>query len=215
MDYDNNDNGWDIGLDDVERNLKGSSGFKKTIYNMIRSYKIFNLIIFLIIATFFVHTMITTDHTDPNPRTSLASVSPEEFDALNTKYTNEFFELVKSGSSDYRLIDKLIKSGVYIDTQDDEGKTALFYAVINRDNKMVRHLLKKGADVMAEDNDGLKPVDYIDKVKDRKVYVQLLDAKIQQKAREDGSGRVNIVHKFDNQGNMLSTTLNGKPYHDK
>ena len=123
--------------------------------------------------------------------------------------------MVKQNKINYRLIDKLLNSGIYINTQDDKGKTPLFYAVINKSEPMIRHLLYKGADVMMKDNNGLSVIDYVDKTENTKIYIQLFDAKIMQKARKNGKTQINIVHSLDKQGNILSTTLNGQIYNDK
>ena len=54
---------------------------------------------------------------------------------------------------------KLLDEGAYISQQDDEGNTALTYAVLNHQEKVVRLLLSKGADKnMASKKDGLTPL---------------------------------------------------------
>jgi hypothetical protein len=198
---DNND--WDIEFD-VEENRSNNG--------IVKYYKIFTFIIFLIMAPFFLKTILSSP-TDPNPRMSPSTIiNAEDRSILYSKYRNEFFGLVKNSSLNFGLIDKLIKSGINIDTQDSDGKTALFYAVINKNESMVRHLLYKRADVTIKDNSDLSPIDYVDNSRDKRIYIQLFDAKIRKEFLENGEVAMNIAHSLDKQGNIISTKVNGHIY---
>ena len=53
---------------------------------------------------------------------------------------------------------QLFEFGAVVDYKDLNGRTALFYAVKNKDIKTVDGLLKAGADVSLGDNTGMSPV---------------------------------------------------------
>ena len=50
------------------------------------------------------------------------------------------------------LASELIASGAKVNSEDDSGQTAIFYAVRGRNLEMVRFLVEQGADVAHEDN---------------------------------------------------------------
>jgi len=210
----NEDDGFNIEFETQGNIGSGTNNiFQRTLLTSLRFYNLYKLIIFLSLAGGLIYTIFFS--TDPDPKTDLATLSEKEYAILYPKYRDELFELVKQNKINYRLIDKLLSSGIYIDTQDEKGKTLLFYAVMNKSEPMIRHLLYKGADVMMKDNNGLSVIDYIDKTEDTKIYLQLFDAKIMQEERKAGKTQINISHFLDKQGNILSTTLNGQPYYGK
>jgi hypothetical protein len=62
--------------------------------------------------------------------------------------------LSAAGNGDIAAVEKLLKQGSDVNTQDEEGKTALMYAVMNSHTDVIRQLLEAGADVAIKDNGG-------------------------------------------------------------
>lgn len=69
-----------------------------------------------------------------------------------------FVEERRNGISS--IIHTLINAGVKIEARDNQGKTALMYAAINKNHSAVRTLMDAGADLKAKDIRGQKAVDY-------------------------------------------------------
>ncbi len=56
-----------------------------------------------------------------------------------------------AGKGDLATVKELLAKGADIDTADDYGRTALFFALFRKQKDMVRFLIKQGADVNARD----------------------------------------------------------------
>jgi ankyrin repeat protein len=73
-------------------------------------------------------------------RTAIPSVNVE-------RLKRDFFPMVKSGSLNKYDIAKLQETGFDLNRVDEEGKPALYYAVLNQNLPVVRLLVEAGADV--------------------------------------------------------------------
>ncbi len=214
---DSDDGGWDVEFDVNLGKFKGNP----IMYNIASVFKlakivsgvVFIIFIVIFLYMFFNPTKSGNYNSNSSGLISLNEVASEDYDKIYKEYYDKFFEIVKSNTFDYRLLDDIIKSGISIDTTDKDGKTALFYAAVSGNRAMVGHLLHRGADPFALDNEGLRAIDYIDKTKNSKIYIALYDAMIFRHELMEGRGVVNnIIHKLDKSGNIISTTVNGKPY---
>lgn len=80
----------------------------------------------------------------------------------NTKSRNKgrgMSELMtKVCEGDIEACEKLIEANVDINQQDNKGATALIYAVLNKNELIIKLLLSKGADKNIATNKGLKPM---------------------------------------------------------
>ena len=83
-----------------------------------------------------------------NPRI----IAKSEVSLIDIAMIEEFFNAVADGDSD--LVDELIGRGVPVDSEDEEGNTALLYAA-EGEPKLVESLLKAGCDVNHQNNEGL------------------------------------------------------------
>ena len=62
-------------------------------------------------------------------------------------------------NNDYKLVETLIKNS-NIDYRDKDGKTALFYAVLEHNIDLCNLLMEKGANMYIKDDRNLMPVHY-------------------------------------------------------
>jgi ankyrin repeat protein len=58
------------------------------------------------------------------------------------------------------MVDYLLESGANIDAEDDEGRTPIFYAVVDYNMEAISHLGEKGANVNHRDHAGMTPAHY-------------------------------------------------------
>jgi ankyrin repeat protein len=77
------------------------------------------------------------------------------------------------------IIEDLVKAGAKVDTQNNEGETALMLAVKSGNEHFVKTLLSKGANPSIKNNKGLKAVYYAAKLnKERRETIRkMLDEK--------------------------------------
>lgn len=62
-------------------------------------------------------------------------------------------------NNDYKLVETLLKNG-NIDYKDKDGKTALFYAVLEHNIDLCNLLIENGANVYIKDDRNLMPIHY-------------------------------------------------------
>jgi ankyrin repeat protein len=72
----------------------------------------------------------------------------------NSDGATKLHELAASSSDESRSLSDYVHSGLEIDTKDNNGRTALFYAVKEGSIDNIRKLIKLGADVSKTDNNG-------------------------------------------------------------
>ena len=65
-----------------------------------------------------------------------------------------FLAIRAIGTDDADCLKKIIKSGISIDTTDDNGASLLYIAVRNNDQKCMKFLIDSGANIKAETKDG-------------------------------------------------------------
>lgn len=73
----------------------------------------------------------------------------------------------------YEAADILLKAGANIDHKDNEGRTALFYAFVKKQDKMIKFLLKKGASSNIVDSNGVSIKDLSQEAIRAKLYDEL------------------------------------------
>ena len=70
------------------------------------------------------------------------------------KYRQTDYKHVKKENDYQKLLTILIENGLDIDRKDEEGKSALFYAIDNKDFELIEFFLNAGADISTQDRDG-------------------------------------------------------------
>lgn len=64
-------------------------------------------------------------------------------------------------TKDYKVASRLLEEGVEVDMKDEEGRTALIYAVISDHNDTIKFLLTHGANPYITDVYNKSALDYI------------------------------------------------------
>jgi hypothetical protein len=117
----------------------------------------------------------------------LPSVTWQERQKLEPQYTAELFKLVKTTATESVVaFDRLMNTGMNINTKDAQGHSPLYYAVMNKHYDYVNLLLKKGADIHVKDNDGKELFDVIDKKGNADIYRMLVHAQLEENAQKRG-----------------------------
>jgi ankyrin repeat protein len=62
-------------------------------------------------------------------------------------------------NGDLESLKRMLSAGTDINAQDDEGRTALHYAVMSTNNYLVRYLVERGAEINLWDNQIYTPLD--------------------------------------------------------
>lgn len=66
-----------------------------------------------------------------------------------------------------KIIESLLKKGFNINSEDENGKTPLQYAVSHASVEAARCLIEKGADIKRKDRFGISPFSLVKKLKDQ------------------------------------------------
>jgi ankyrin repeat protein len=77
-------------------------------------------------------------------------------------------------SDDYNLTQLLIKAGASIEATDNQGRTALFYAVINNQLEKVKALIENGSNVNIQDKKGITVLHLAEDIKDTKQKTKVM-----------------------------------------
>ncbi|PKK44990.1 hypothetical protein CI102_10611 [Trichoderma harzianum] len=85
------------------------------------------------------------------------------------------------------IVKQLLRSGIDIDSADEHGRTALFFAVERNDIPMVRHLIESGSDVDNKDHGDLTPLQRIIQGGNEINISALFTPKIYQRFTDDQS----------------------------
>lgn len=99
----------------------------------------------------------------------------------------------RKSSDDDKILDLLISKGSDIDSQDNDGSTALSFAVASDDKNLVKILLSRGASVDVKDNDGQTAIWNI--CQSNKHGIEILDMLLLKGAD---------INALDNDGDNLS-----------
>jgi serine/threonine-protein phosphatase 6 regulatory ankyrin repeat subunit C len=88
--------------------------------------------------------MIATKNPDLNKQTGPNKLSPLKMATLNGKK---------------EILQEILKHDVDLDQQDNEGNTALHYAVLTRNYDKIKLLKDKGANSLIKNKEGISPLD--------------------------------------------------------
>ena len=99
----------------------------------------------------------------------------ERYDA-NTPHDENLTLCEAIGQHKYGIAEKLIKDGADINDTDSCGDTALHWACIRSNTKLVKYLIDKGADVNKQNNDGENALARVDGHTDHQIIKDLLEA---------------------------------------
>ena len=148
---------------------------------------------------------------DPDPKVPLASINDPAMRAAYTQeYTQELFNMAKQGQMDWRAAQKLVESGVDINTQDELGRTPLFYAALSQNIDMTNYLLSKGADTSIRDHKDMRAIDYLDKHKDMHLYGVIFTHDLRVNAEKEGYKNVTISYSTDANGEVSALQIDGQ-----
>lgn len=83
------------------------------------------------------------------------------------------------------IVQQLLKSGIDINSQDENGQTALIFAMARNDMSMVRYLIKSGIDVNIKDPDGLTALHVAIRKGNKDIISLLFTPTVDQKFTDD------------------------------
>ena len=61
----------------------------------------------------------------------------------------------------YQMIDLCLSNGLQVDSEDQNGRTALYWAILNNNKPIADYLIKKGANLLHKDSTGITPKDIL------------------------------------------------------
>ncbi len=77
----------------------------------------------------------------------------------------------------YQMIDLCLSNGLQIDSEDQNGRTALFWAILYDNKPIADYLVRKGADLLHQDSSGITPQNILN----NRILRYLLCRKLQNK----------------------------------
>jgi ankyrin repeat protein len=127
----------------VDLNIRDSAGKNVLFYAVTKGVKNSTIINRLVNTGLDINTKDNSQQTVLFEIMKVLMALKQDSDAINQK-RNEL----------YQLADTLFGQGLSIDIEDKNGKTALFYAVHNKDEESIKFLVKSGADINKKDSKG-------------------------------------------------------------
>lgn len=132
------------------------------------------------------------------------------YDALRATYVKRLFEIAKSSNGRVLEVKAYLRSGIDINTQDEKGRTILYYATGMKNGHLVRYLLKEGADTEIRDYINLRPVDLLDKNQDSQLYLAFHHGDVVSDANAQGLTNVAANYSYDANGKIIKTQVYGE-----
>ena len=132
------------------------------------------------------------------------------YDALRATYVKHLFEVAKSSNGKILEVKAYLRSGININTQDEKGRTILYYATGMKNDYLVRYLLREGADAEIRDYIDLRPVDLLDKNQDAKLYLAFHHGDVVTEANTQGLTNVSANYSYDANGKIINTQVYGE-----
>lgn len=134
----------------------------------------------------------------------------EAYNTLMESCRQQLFAIAKTPDGSPTDVDVLLVSGIDIDTQDEEGRTMLFYATSVKNPYLVGLLLNLGADRNIADNVGLKPMDLLDPQKDRAIYLSFHHKDVDEAYQAKGYSSLQATYTYDQDNNIVKTEVIGE-----
>ncbi|UKZ79248.1 hypothetical protein TrVFT333_006998 [Trichoderma virens FT-333] len=91
------------------------------------------------------------------------------------------------------VIQQLLKSGIDINSQDDYGRTILFYAIQRKDKSMAEYFVRLGIDVNIKDHASLTALQMAIQKGDNEIISTIFTPAVYQKSRDDKGDKVQEV----------------------
>ncbi len=156
------------------------------------------------LSLFFMFFGQSGDVKKADAKAYLPSVTWKERQKLEPQYTAELFKLVKATNTESVVtFDRLVNTGLDINTKDNQGHSPLYYAVMNRHYDYVNLLLSKGADIHVKDNNGKGLLDVIDKKGNASIYHILFQAQLEENAQKRGKHVYYVSYKTLPDGTLV------------
>jgi len=132
------------------------------------------------------------------------------YNALRATYVKHLFEIAKFSNGKILEVKAYLSSGIDINTQDEKGRTILYYATGMKNSYLVRYLLKEGADTEIRDYIDLRAVDLLDKDKDAQLYLAFHHGDVVADANVKGLTNVSANYSYDANGKIIKTQVYGE-----
>ncbi len=132
------------------------------------------------------------------------------YDALRATYLKHLFKIAKSSNGKILEVKAYLRSGIDINTQDEKGRTLLYYATGMKNGYLVRYLLQEGADAEIRDYIDLRAVDLLDKNKDAQLYLAFHHGDVVADANAQGFTNVSANYSYDANGKIIKTQVYGE-----
>jgi ankyrin repeat protein len=181
------------------------------IPNVMYLKRIFIFVNLTIVGTVFFSFGMKFFNSDYEPKVVLSTISdPNMRASYEQQYTQELFDRVKQNQMNWNITKDLLQSGIDINTQDEAGRTPLFYAVLNKNMDYINFFLHNGADTTLKDKHNMRAIDYLDKKKDFHLYWLFPHDNLQEQAEQQGYKNITISRKIDAEGNVISSQVTGQ-----
>jgi len=174
---------------------------------LLRLYSRLKTIAALAIIAVVLYLMFFSQSAEADKKANLLSVTWQERQRLEPRYTAELFDLVKRPTVSVVAFDRLLKTGLDVNAKDALGRTPLYYAVKHKNIDYVNMLLRKGADARVRDNDGTGLTDLLDKKRDAHIYQMLVYAQLQESARKRGKEVYGASFRTAPDGTLIVTEV--------
>ncbi|OUM65776.1 hypothetical protein PIROE2DRAFT_7193 [Piromyces sp. E2] len=171
-------------------NLSVKNNFGESATSLFLKYGSYNRSIF---EVFTNNKTFDFEYIDPNSNNNLLMLSAmKEPKLINTiiennvnsinciNYRNENALILATKFNNEDAVGSLLKFGVYINQQDYLGNTALYYAVDNKNYKIIRLLLKNNADKNLNNSMNISPLNHAHNLGDKKLIEALTNPDFDQ-----------------------------------
>ncbi len=169
----NNNQNYDLTSDHTADNEEATTPSRTTIIwnRVLKITLLVDLVLILIVGSYCLYKYIGGDEIVP-PAADL-EYNPQPFNKELAKEVLDYQDpnpLMSAIVTDQPLaaIQKILDSGIDVNTQDATGNTALHYAIFREDRKLIKLLLNHGADEDIKNNNDQDCIDISYKISPRK-----------------------------------------------